>query len=343
VPALPLTASGKVDRGSLPSVGGSKAASAGVRIPPRDPLETDLARQWEAALGVRDIGVFDHFFDLGGHSLLAARMVDDYERETGIRIPLTALFVDDTIAGVARAIRRGSLSANAAVVPLNEDGSRPPFVYVHGDFFGGGFHSHALARRLGSDQPVYVVHPHGLAGGVVPATIEAMAEERLHALRALLPHGPYVIGGHCNGAFVAFELARRLREDGEAVPAVIVVDAAAPSEASAAASADPRATAALAAAAGIPPPTDRVSDLANSLFRAMRGYRGGRADVHLVVVRSEESDAATHDGAWSALASSVERHVLPGDHTTLVLSGEGERFAAVIRDVIDRAIARERA
>ena len=338
LPALPLNASGKVDRRSLPPVDVSPAANAGIRVAPRDPLEQDLVRHWEATLGKAGLGVFDHFFDLGGHSLLAARMADDYERETGIRVPLTAMFVDDTVAGVANAIREGALAAHAEVVPLHEGGSRLPFVYVHGDFFGGGFHCHVLARLLGPDQPVYVVHPHGLAGGSVPTTIEAMAGERLRALRALRPHGPYVVGGHCNGAFVAFELARLLLAEGEEVPAVIVVDAAAPSAASAIAPGDPRAAATLAAP-GVPPPTDRVSDLAHRLHRAMRGYRGRRAGVHLVVVRSGESSASAHDDEWEGLASSMELHVLPGDHITLVLEEGGERFAAVIRGVIDRAIA----
>jgi thioesterase domain-containing protein len=39
------------------------------------------------------------------------------------------------------------------------------------------------------------------------------------------PHGPYVVAGHCNGAYVAFELARQLIDAGETVPAVIVIDA----------------------------------------------------------------------------------------------------------------------
>ena len=61
------------------------------------------------------------------------------------------------------------------LAPLHPRGTRPPFVYVHGDFMAGGFHSHALARQLGPDQPVYVVHPHGLADRSIPTTIEAMA------------------------------------------------------------------------------------------------------------------------------------------------------------------------
>ena len=71
--------------------------------------------------------------------------------------------------------------------------------------------------RSGPDQPTLIVHPHGLAGDAVPPTIEAMAADRLRAVRAMRPAGPYVIGGHCNGALVAFEMARQLVAAGEEV------------------------------------------------------------------------------------------------------------------------------
>ena len=62
----------------------------------------------------------------------------------------------------------------------------------------------------------------------MPDSIEAMAVDRLAALRAARPRGPYVLGGHCNGALVALEMARRLQAEGEEVHAVVLLDAAAP-------------------------------------------------------------------------------------------------------------------
>ena len=340
LPALPLNANGKLDRRAL-AAEERGAQHSRVHVAPRDSLEEMFANLWARLLGIDAVGVHDGFFDIGGHSLLAARLVDEIERELGITVPLAALFVDDTIAGLARSIREGQLATNTVVVPLNERGSRLPLVYLHGDYFGGGFHSLALARLLGPDQPVYVVHPHGVAGGAIPATIEAMADERLQALRALRPQGPYVVGGHCNGAYVAFELARRLIAEGESVPAVIVVGAAPPSAASDKVADDPRATAVLAAALGIPPPTDPLGDLGYRLFHAMRGYRGHSVDVHLAIVRSGDAEESANDRKWAALASSVERHVLPGGHVSLVRSENAERFAAVIRGIVDRLTARE--
>ena len=108
------------------------------------------------------------------------------------------------------------------------------------------------------------------------------------------------------------------------------------------ASLDPDGTGASAVLAelGFGAPTDRMNDLAHRLYRAMRDYRGRPLDVHLVIVRSAESNASAHDEPWSRLARGAELHVLPGDHVTLVTEAGGERFAAVIRGVIDRATAR---
>jgi len=36
-------------------------------------FEQVLVRIWEKLLDLREVGVFDHFFEIGGHSLLAAR------------------------------------------------------------------------------------------------------------------------------------------------------------------------------------------------------------------------------------------------------------------------------
>ncbi len=51
-----------------------------------------------------------------------------------------------------------------------------------------------------------------------------MAERYLSAVRAIQPHGPYLLAGRCNGATVAFEMAQRLRAAGEEVPLLVALD-----------------------------------------------------------------------------------------------------------------------
>ena len=341
LPSLPLNASGKVDRRALELADIAPTERHGGRVPPRDMFEQMLARIWEDLLGIRDVGVFDHFFEIGGHSLLAARLADEIERETGLAFPLAAMFNDDTLAGLAAALRASAPNTEAPILSFNAAGALPPFVFLHGDFTGGGFYSRALAHWLGPDQPVLIVHPHGLVESTVPPTIEAMAADRVRALRALRPHGPYIVGGHCNGAFVAFEMARQLHAEGERIPAVVLIEAREPKGGDADGSEGEREAWGTIDASGklhVVAPRDRQSDLWLRYVRAMNSYRGHPFAGHVSVVRSRAHRDHANARAWSRLAASVETHVLPGDHVTLITRYVAE-LAQVIRGTIERRLA----
>ena len=66
--ALPFTASGKIDRQSLPDPATAELQREVEYIAPRTPLEEALADIWAEVLGVERVGVNDDFFALGGHS-----------------------------------------------------------------------------------------------------------------------------------------------------------------------------------------------------------------------------------------------------------------------------------
>ena len=51
-----------------------------------------------------------------------------------------------------------------------------------------------------------------------------MAEHYLNGLRAIRPHGPYLLGGYSFGAVLAYEIAQRLRSKGEDVPLLFMLD-----------------------------------------------------------------------------------------------------------------------
>ena len=338
VPALPINANGKLDLRSLPEPGETVRPADGVPVPPRDLFEGVLVRIWEDLLGIRGVGVKDRFFEIGGHSLLAARLVDRIERETGFRLPLTALFADDTIDGLARALRDGAPDAGAPVVEVNGDAAGIPFVFLHGDFQAGGFYSRSLALALGPDQATLIVHPHGLAGDEVPATIEAMAADRLRAVRAIRPTGPCVIGGHCNGALVAFEMARQLLAVGEKVPAVILIESRAPSSVAAQTGGagmyvklDP---------SGRPVPLlplSRATDAELRFTQAIDRYEGGPCETHLVVIQAHEWRDPSPDAGWSRFGRTFEGHVLPGGHVTLITQHLAD-LARTMREAIARAV-----
>ena len=338
VKALPLNASGKVDRRALPALAPLAGGPAQSQTAPRDMLEQVITGIWERVLGRSGIGVHDHFFEIGGHSLLAAELVDAIERETGIAVALTALFADDTVAGLAGAMRSPPEELAAPVIALNGGGTRPPLVFLHGDLSGGGFYSRALARALGPEQPVLVVQPHGLDHAPIPETIEAMAADRLRALATLQPRGPYLLGGYCNGAFVAFEMARQLAARGEDVPLVVVIEATAPhGGASTDAPGDRYVTFDRGGVRALTA-RDRASEAQLRHSRAMDRYVGGPFAQRLVVVRTAAGRDPRRDLGWGRFAPRTELDVLPGDHVTLVTRHVG-LLARALRAAIERTLA----
>jgi thioesterase domain-containing protein len=207
---------------------------------------------------------------------------------------------------------------------------------MHGDLSGGGFYSRSLARALGPDQPMVVVHPHGLDELPIPESIEAMASDRIRALRAHRPHGPYVVGGYCNGAFVAFEIARQLTSQGENVPAVVLIEARAPADGC---GPDQCTTndfyATFNPGGGVR--IQSADDTGLRYTRAIERYAGGLYPGHIVIVRSSTLNDSRPDLGWAKLGQSAEIHVLPGDHVTLVTRYVDE-LANVTRAAIDRVL-----
>lgn len=128
LPALPLSASGKIDRRALPRP--ELEGAACLAGEPRTPEEAELARLFAETLGIPRIGIEDNFFHLGGHSLLATRLMARVRETTGAEIPLQSLFEAPTVAGLARAVEhaRGDSGARRAlppVEPIPRDGDLP--------------------------------------------------------------------------------------------------------------------------------------------------------------------------------------------------------------------------
>ncbi|MCS6844432.1 MAG: non-ribosomal peptide synthetase [Caldilineales bacterium] len=107
--ALPLTASGKVDRRRLPAPDLTDQLRS-TYVEPTNLLEADLAAIWQRVLGVARVGIHDNFFDLGGHSLLATQIVAQVRAAYGVELSLRRLFETPTVAGLAAAIEENLLA-----------------------------------------------------------------------------------------------------------------------------------------------------------------------------------------------------------------------------------------
>jgi len=102
--ALPLTASGKVDRVALAEREVAGPGDDGAYVAPRTAVEETVAAIWADVLGLERVSVEADFFALGGHSLLATQVVAQVRTDFAIELPLHSLFMYPTVASLSAEI-----------------------------------------------------------------------------------------------------------------------------------------------------------------------------------------------------------------------------------------------
>ncbi|MFI7388119.1 amino acid adenylation domain-containing protein [Streptomyces sp. NPDC049813] len=219
--SLPYTANGKLDRGALPAPAYRQDHGSA----PRGPHEAALCRLFGEVLGTAGpVGADAGFFDLGGHSLLAIRLMSRIEAHFGTRIGVQTLFEAPTPAALATRLSEPPADRTPTVLlPLRTDGARPPLFCVHPAAGISSVYAGLLPHL--PDRPVYGLQARALfAADQTPATIEEMARDYLAEVRTVQPAGPYHLLGWSFGAGVAHAMAAALREGGEEVALLAMMD-----------------------------------------------------------------------------------------------------------------------
>lgn len=225
---MPLTPNGKVDRLHLPApLGDTQQDHQGHE--PRTYMETLLAEIWKDILRVQYVNTRDDFFELGGHSLLAAAMINKLSETLGYRVRLSALFEAPTLGALALAAENQGIDQDqvTAIVPIHRTGWKPALFCVSRPNVNSlGFIF--LARSLSGGLPVYGLQSNMVNDGVLaPFTqeeYEEKAAEYVAEMRAIQPEGPYFLTGFCEGAHIAFEMARQLEAMGLEVAKLFILD-----------------------------------------------------------------------------------------------------------------------
>lgn len=231
LPELPVLPNGKVDRPALPRPTLDPDTDRHRRRPPHSDTERHLWQIWHELLQRDDFGVDDSFFDLGGHSMLAVRMLARIGQDQQGRVPLHLLFEQPTIAALARHLAATDDGRDRPLVVLRT-GSQPQGLFL----LAGARMYQALAQRLDIDMPVYGLFSQTeidllewpVSQPLPTLSVESMADSYLRTVRERQPHGPYFLGGFSIGGIVAYEVARRLQQQGEQVALLVMLDCALP-------------------------------------------------------------------------------------------------------------------
>ncbi|WPO72611.1 non-ribosomal peptide synthetase [Streptomyces sp. KN37] len=233
LPALPLTANGKLDTRALPdptAAGATEAVAPG--RPPRTAAEEILAGVFCELLGLEEVDADGDFFALGGDSLRSVQIVSRAAK-AGLTLSLADVFAHKTVAALAAAARTTAPSAPTEAVPLapllpiRPTGTAAPLFCVHGGV-GFGLPYAELAPHIDADRPLYALQSDGIAadadGWDRPKDIPALAATYVERVRQVQPHGPYHLLGWSFGGLVAHEMAVRLQAAGEEVAFLAALD-----------------------------------------------------------------------------------------------------------------------
>jgi len=226
--ALPLTASGKVNRTALAQIVPMTVDPKRSVESAQDDVERTVAGIFGQLLKLEPVGRNDDFFLFGGDSLLAVELQIRLREAFGVHVG--NFHEGATVARIAADIRRATTESAAGsrpipvLFPLWRSGSETPLFMVHGRH-GQAFVGPHFMQLLGDNQPVWAFQARGLDGLREPhTTVEDMAAEYLAQLRTQRPHGPYFLGALCAGVYIATVMARALREAGETVLPLLLLD-----------------------------------------------------------------------------------------------------------------------
>lgn len=105
LPALPLTANGKVDYQALPRPA-QNPQQTDEAAQPATPLESTIQSVWREVLQRNAVACDQNFFALGGHSLHALRVAARLEHQLNIQVSLTDLLNHQTVQQLAAVLAK---------------------------------------------------------------------------------------------------------------------------------------------------------------------------------------------------------------------------------------------
>ncbi|HEX9998330.1 MAG TPA: thioesterase domain-containing protein [Abditibacterium sp.] len=215
---------------SLQHSSNSDSPQPALGVPSPLAVQEWLVRHIAAACNAHEdeIDVHVPLTSLGLESVTLFTLAGDLAAWLEHDIPLTLLWDYPTIAAIAAHLGEHS-DANAVppspcLVTLQGEGEEPPLFLVH-DVSGTIWCYAALLSHMGKERPLLGLQfPLEDDNSFHLSQLEDLAAFYVKQLRQRQPSGPYYVGGFSMGGIVAFEMARQLKECGEEIALLALID-----------------------------------------------------------------------------------------------------------------------
>ena len=218
---FPLNATGKIDRKNLPLPVSDRSDLK----PLEGNMELKVAQIFCQILtiDIEDVGADSSFFELGGDSILIMRLCGELGKALHKEVPPARIYENPTVRDIAR-----TLETTADGAPLDyvysSHPDKAPLVFIHTGSTGSEAY-YALANDIKDCCSFSVIeqyniyHPDDIREG-----IPAIAAKYIEILKMRQTKGPYNLGGWCYGGMIAYEMACQLKEAGEDMGSLILID-----------------------------------------------------------------------------------------------------------------------
>jgi len=87
-------------------------------VAPRDRLEQTITHLWQQLFGIEQVGIHDNFFDLGGESINGMTFINQFQKQLGQIVHISAIFEAPTVAEFAAYLQKKYPEAIAKMLGL---------------------------------------------------------------------------------------------------------------------------------------------------------------------------------------------------------------------------------
>ena len=341
VEALPLTANGKVDRAALLNLCESgKTPDRGLSTPVTA-TESALVSIWKQLFRRDDISTQDGFFSLGGDSLQLMELVARVETELDANLGPQH---------VKNPLRLACLAETIDQVRTETKIDRPVRTFlICSPWTMRGFPDAYVKALAGGGESRHLQVPPSLFDSLDTDLMQSMVSALQSQVLSMTPNGPYRIAGYSFSGLLAFELARRLEEDGHTVELLVLIDTvfgrrslmgflrAIRRRLSRGVSKTSRRARERKAAAEIA----SESPILSRCIREARQYRPRKYSGQVMLARSEETVSGGFASWKSQLQGRVMERRIDGNHLSLILGpAQINEVAQAIRQALSETAPR---
>jgi pyochelin synthetase len=180
---------------------------------------------WNRVFRRTGIGANENFFELGGDTWSAAELFAEISNALGRQISPVWILHAPTIASLHRVLQRPAPLFLPAITPLKKGDSKVPSILLFHGCGGTVLDFVKLANSIQVPNSIYGLQNPGTDGFAKPLErIEDVADYHLKIMKEQKIAGPYFLIGHSAGGLIALEVANRLKDIGEAVPLIVMMD-----------------------------------------------------------------------------------------------------------------------